>query len=194
MTIKLLADRFIKRKYSVLIVDEYTVFVGGHNNFPPLLPEDKKESKISSNFLLNIELQRKRKIKEWLHFNSGNTKNIIFIDRLLIGCLALRKKVNDEIGYKIILDAIKKNRFIKPNLTFYLNLPNDEKEIIRRRSEREEFKNSEIIYDSSGYGEFIYYINEFLINLNIYSLDLIDIDFIENMILEKNKKNSKIIK
>jgi thymidylate kinase len=140
--------------WQVLCIPEYTEYAGGYRNLPPLYPENATAAKKNAQLLLELEGKRRQDIQYWIDHQWNHMPSIVLVDRLLLTCLFIARRVNDSIGYRTILKAIKARQMIIPGLTVFLRMTLSPEEYARRLHTRHLFKNSAIIYDPAGYEEF----------------------------------------
>jgi thymidylate kinase len=183
-TVKSLLRKLNHHGLHVIHLKEYTELAGGHEKMPELIPNNKKESKKSAKFFIDLENRRKGEIDRWKHYGQHTDSIVFLVDRLLTSCLVLRLKVNDYIGYKELRSAISKGRWIKPDITFLLDLPASKSEIAKRRKQRVEFRHSSIIYDPDGYNDFIGKFSKELINLNLINTRSDYVEFMFDTIIK----------
>lgn len=166
-TIKILSDMYKEYEYPILIINEYVTYAHGHENFPNLNPKNNSESIKHAKFFIDLEAKRMMDIQKWMRNYSSQVRPIILVDRLLFTCLAVRREINDIIGYQLILDRLISKNCIIPNITIYLQLSASHEEYQQRLDKRTPFENSEILYRmQDSYEKFFRDFNKSILNLN----------------------------
>jgi len=167
-TIRRLKNQFEKKGWSVLCIPEYVEYVGkGPNRWPSLFPRNEMIARQGAEFFVELEKRRRQEIEHWVTNHNSNSTSIILVDRLLVFCLAVKRKVNDLIGYETLLNAVKAGRMIVPDVTFFLRLSISKEEYKRRLKSRTLSQNEDILYGlRDDYELFFRHFTKEIINVN----------------------------
>lgn len=183
-----LYNQLRNEKYPIFCINEYVKYAKGHENFPPLFPDNDDVARQSAEYFINLECKRYQELQQWLDSQNNDLVPIVLVDRLLVTCLAKKRDANDLVGYKIILNAIKKNRMIIPDITIFLMLNVSRGEYERRLKERVLFENWDKIYNPKNeYEKFFRHFNDMILNINTYYSESSDVDKILSLIKKADK-------
>jgi thymidylate kinase len=183
--IKQLAGKLEARGWQVLCIPEYTEYAGGYRNLPPLFPENATRAKKNAQFLIELEGKRRQDIEVWIDRQQNHTPSIVLVDRLLLTCLLIARRVNDSIGYETILKAIKARQMIIPGFTIFLRMTLSPEEYARRLRTRILFENSDVIYDPAGYEAFFTSFSEKILSIQPLCYDSTNADGIFDGVFHK---------
>ena len=169
--IKHLTGKFEAHGWQVLCIPEYGQYAGGRENLPPLISENATAAKKNAEFLIELEGKRRQDIQSWNTRQQHHTPSIVFVDRLLLACLLIARRVNDVTAYETLLEAINARQMIIPDLMVFLRMTLSPEEYERRLSTRTLSENAEVIYDPTGYEEFFTSFRERILPIHSLSYD-----------------------
>jgi thymidylate kinase len=175
--IRTVHKRLATTGWAVLDIPEYTVYAGGHQNLPGVIPPNDKAAVQYARFFIDLEAQRRKDISRWLAAKA-NDRAIVLIDRLILSCLIVQQRVDDKVGAAQILGAIARGLVILPDLTVFLRLSAGQEEYAQRLAQRAAFPNSHVVYEPSGYEDFFRHFNAEVANLNPFYFDSSQTDHI----------------
>ena len=183
--IQRLRSRLQLRGIPSIHIEEFTTLAGGYQKFPPLFCQDRKEALRAARFFLNIELDRKRQIENWMATVRDSAVSFALVDRLIFTCMAIRQAVRDDVGYEAYLAAVRALEIIIPDHTFFVELRCPEVELNRRMQGRILFEGWQTVYDPPGYLELLRKIDASILRLNLHVTNPDDVEAVEKLILSE---------
>ncbi len=174
-----LEKRMVLSGIQVLRIEDYTYLAGGHENFPSVIASSSNEAEAAADFFLRLEDQRRSKIARWLAARTPEVRSVVFVDRLIFTCMRIRLLVHDQAGYCRYLQAVKAGEVVLPHMTVFVELPESPDEQRRRMACRTRFPYWEVLYDATGYLEFLQEVDESIVPLGLLTTASDKVDEIE---------------
>lgn len=113
------------------LIQEYVVYAGGSDKFPPYPPKDKKEALSNLEFFLNLERKRHQDMEEF-----KGKPYMMVMDRSVITLLGFRYAQKYLIGLDVFTEArdiIKNEPELAPDFIFYMQ--SSDEDIASRKKE-----------------------------------------------------------
>lgn len=183
--IKQLTGEFEAHGWQVLYIPEYGQYAGGRENLPPLHARDAAESKKSAQFLIELEGKRRQDIQDWIDRQQDHRPSLVLVDRLLVTCLLMARRVNDATGYEALLESVNAGQMLVPDLMVFLRMTLGPEEYARRLSTRTLSETSNVVYDPMGYEEFFTSFSETIYPLHSLYVDSTDVALIVDSVFRK---------
>ncbi len=166
--IRSLEERLRGPSVQVLRVDDFTEFAGGHANFPPIITKDESAARSAARYFLELERRRRDLVDKWMSPLRQRGLSFVLVDRLIFTCMAIRRSLKDHVGYETYLQAVKAREVLLPDLTVFLELPAPEEERQRRMAGRVIFEQSNVLYNQTGYLDFLREIDATIAPLGLF--------------------------